>query len=92
LVGISAKPSQFLDELQLHDTEKIMGSVQHLASGDKQAEQILKRDLQDNHSHSLLLSNLTNGYLPDMGKTKLAQNIQNQFVLLGNLCPINQEA
>jgi len=91
LVGISTKPSQFLGELQLHETEAIMSTVQHLASGDRQAEQILKRDLQDNHSHPLVLSNLLSGYLPDMGKTKLVQNIQNQPILLRNLYQNKQE-
>ena len=90
LVGVSAKPSPFLDELRLSETEAVISSVQHLAYGDRHAAQSLEYNLHNHHPQLLLLNNLLKGYLPDMHQTELAQKIKHQYLLPSSIGVVQQ--
>jgi DNA helicase-2/ATP-dependent DNA helicase PcrA len=79
LIGASANPSRFLEEIQLADTESVMSSVQHLASGEPNAFKVLLQALQRSGVQPNLLHNLISGYLPDMGQKSLAAQIQKDW-------------
>ncbi len=79
LVGTSSIPSRFLQEIQLHQTEPVMDAVQWLASGDRNAKNDLINSLSSISVNPNLMKNLIQGYLPDMNRVDLAEEIRNRF-------------
>jgi ATP-dependent exoDNAse (exonuclease V) beta subunit len=89
LIGASENASRFLNEIQLRDTDAVMGAVQHLASGEANSAVILRQALQACNIPPSLLNNLISGYLPDMGHTQLANQIQRDFQFLAQSVEIS---
>lgn len=77
LIGASEKPSRFIDETRLAETDTIMNAVTHLAAGDQGASNILRQALRSPYLAPTLMNNLLYGYLPDLGQTQLAQQLAN---------------
>jgi len=80
-IGASARPSRFLDELLLKETERVMGALVYMQQGDERAKSSLLSVLQNGAAYPHLLQNIVNGYLPDMGQTELASRIQREWTL-----------
>ena len=76
LIGASENASRFLSEIRLHDTDAVMGAVQHLASGEASSAVLLRQALQACSAPPNLLNNLITGYLPDLGQHQLAQQLR----------------
>jgi len=81
LIGTSRFPSRFITEIQLKETEAVMAAVAWLATGDAAAEQDLLNALQGGGARPGILKSLTGGYLPDMGQSDLAVQIQSTWVI-----------
>jgi DNA helicase II / ATP-dependent DNA helicase PcrA len=79
LICASSNPSRFLEEIHIKDTEPAMRAIQHLANGDISAARYLKQLLQKDGSHGALLTNLIEGYLPDMGQQALALELRQEW-------------
>jgi hypothetical protein len=58
-----------------------MAAVAWLATGDAAAEQDLLNALQGGGARPGILQSLTGGYLPDMGQSDLAVQIQSTWVI-----------
>ena len=74
LIGTSAHPSRFVEEIQLKSTEAVMNSVQMLACKNIFAAQELLNLAPHIDSH--IFANLLTGYLPDLNCADLAHDIQ----------------
>jgi len=83
LIGASASPSRFLEELHLTSTETVMGALTHLARGDDQASQSLQQVLRQGSIQPALFQNLIYGYLPDMGQKLLAEKLRKEWTIPG---------
>ncbi|MCC6957685.1 MAG: ATP-dependent helicase [Anaerolineales bacterium] len=81
LIGASAAPSRFLEELRLASTEALMSAVTHLARGDAQASQSLRQALLQGCFDSSLQENLLDGYLPDLGQQPLAESLRREWAV-----------
>ena len=79
LIGASMNPSRFLEEIHIKDTEPAMRAIQHLANGDTSAARFLKQIMQKESNRGSLLSNLIEGYLPDMGQQALALELRQEW-------------
>ena len=79
LIGTSSTPSRFLLEIQLPPTQKIMASVEWLASGVQGGQSDLLRSIPIIGLYPVLSKNLLEGYLLDLGRSDLAQEIQDQL-------------
>jgi DNA helicase II / ATP-dependent DNA helicase PcrA len=75
LIGSSNHPSRFLEEIQLPSTESVMNAVQMLAHGDPNAEQVFLSAFQNRQANPVLVNNLVNGYLPDLGQNQLVADL-----------------
>ena len=80
LIGTSTKPSRFIAEINLRETEPIMGAIQWLANGDQRARDDLIDAMQNGGVPPNLLHNLISGYLPDMGENEMISQIQNGWM------------
>lgn len=76
IIGSSEKASRFLDEMHLKQTETVMGALQWLASGQPMGQHDLLEALKVSSSNPLLMDNLLNGYLPDLGLLSLVETIR----------------
>lgn len=81
LIGCSANPSRFVDEIMLKDTTTVMEAVQWLASGNPIAKHDLLSALKAGNANPVLLQNLLTGYLPDLGYSKLAAEVQQEWTI-----------
>ena len=81
LIGMSESPSRFIREIQLQQTEALMEAVTWLHSGGKSAQSELLHSLQKDGANGETLRNLTGGYLPDLGFSDLAAQIQNDWTI-----------
>ena len=77
LIGTLTQPSRFIAEINLRETEPIMGAIHWLASGDQRARDDLIDAMQNGGVSPNLLHNLISGYLPDMGENEMISQIQN---------------
>lgn len=78
LIGTSENPSRFLSEVRLSETEPVMDTIAHLASGDQQAVLSLQNSLRRKVHTPSLRVNLLGGYLPDLGMQSLARELEQQ--------------
>ena len=81
LIGTSDTPSRFLEEIHLPETEAVMGALAWLAGGEPNAREELLEALQNGGAQPDILKSLTDGYLPDLGLTDLAAQIQRSWTL-----------
>jgi DNA helicase-2/ATP-dependent DNA helicase PcrA len=81
LIGTSSSPSRFLAEMQLAQSQQVMGIVQGLACGRADCQQQLLELVQNVNQNPVLLQNLINGYLPDLGQEQLAEQITSQKIV-----------
>lgn len=58
-----------------------MGAVQWLASGNPIAQHDLLKALRNGNANPIMMSNLINGYLQDLGQIKLAETIQKDWTV-----------
>ena len=80
-IGASTRPSRFLNEMLLQETQGVMEAIAWLACGEARARQSLLASLRTFSIHSHLLHNLISGYLPDLGQEQLAQQIKSEHTL-----------
>jgi ATP-dependent exoDNAse (exonuclease V) beta subunit len=74
-IGASGSPSRFLQEIQLQPTQAIISLVEAVASGDEEAKTSLIATLQKEKYSQPLWKNLEEGYLPDLGQSKMAAEV-----------------
>ncbi len=58
-----------------------MGAVQWLASGNPIAQHDLLKALRNGNANPVMMNNLINGYLPDLGLSRLAVAIQKDWTV-----------
>lgn len=80
LIGTSNQPSRFLDEMQLKPTECMMTSIQLLANGVESAADDLIGSITREESLPTMVTNLKNGYLPDLGRIDLTEKIGSEML------------
>ena len=80
-IGASARPSRFLEEMLLKETENVMNAVTWLASGERDAAQALQQSIQSGGMRPNLLTNLIYGYLPDLGQMQLIEQLMREWTM-----------
>ena len=80
-IGSSVRPSRFLEELLLKETENVMNAVTWLATGESNAAQALQQSIQSTGLRPNLLTNLIDGYLPDLGQVQLIEQLKREWTL-----------